>query len=69
MNENRILPPGGQFHAVVNGGPAALAGCDNGACDRANCLRRDASLRYRVNLSVPNVADCRAYIPLVRLGV
>ena len=44
-NENRILPASNQFHAVVNGKPTGLAGCDNTGCAlRTSCLRADSSL-------------------------
>lgn len=66
---NHLLPPGGQFHAVVNGRPTSLAGCTRFAdCTRRDCLRRADVLLYRANLALPSVQDCRAYIPSHLIG-
>lgn len=64
MATGRILPAGGSFHAVVDGTPTALAGCNVTQCERADCIRKDSSLTYRARMSVPSVSECRAYIRL-----
>ncbi len=66
MNDIRILPPGSQFSAVVDGKPTGLAGCERtGECPRAaSCLRADARLTYRADLAPHQpVTACRAFIP------
>lgn len=64
MNTNRILPPGSQFNAIINGKPTGLAGCDQAAeCPRAaSCIRADARLPYRAVMSLPRTGECRAFI-------
>lgn len=59
---NRVLPPGGQFCAIVDGKPTGLAGCTRGTeCARAaQCLRANPGLRYRADLGNP--ATCAAFI-------
>lgn len=62
---NRVLPPGGQFQAIVNGHPTGLAGCLSASrCPRASqCLRADDRLSYRADFPPPP-ADCGAFILL-----
>lgn len=63
---NRVLPPGSQFNAIVNGKPTGLAGCTRAAeCARAHqCLRADAGLPSRFDLC-PSIltAQCVVFIP------
>lgn len=68
MTENRILPKGSQFHAIVNGKPTGLAGCSqSAACDRAaGCLRADLRLTYRAEMRAPGAGECSMFI---RAGV
>lgn len=64
-NPNRILPPGSQFAAMVDGKPTGLAGCSRTTeCYRAaRCLRADSRLPYRTDLAPRQpVRDCRAFI-------
>jgi hypothetical protein len=62
---NRILPPGGQFSAVIDGKPTGLAGCKQAAtCPRAErCIRADERLPYRAIMALPGTGECRAFIP------
>ena len=63
---NKILPPGSQFQAIIDGKPTGLAGCSRAAeCTRAPaCIRADDRLRYRADLApCQPVTACRAFIP------
>lgn len=62
---NRILPPGSQFNAVVDGKPTGLAGCTRSDCRRAHaCLRADARLPTRFDLANGQpTAKCLTFIP------
>lgn len=62
---NRILPPGSQFNAIVNGKPTGLAGCTRAECERTHtCLRADAGLPTRCDLCPGTpTAQCALFIP------
>lgn len=62
--ENRILPDGSEFIAIVGGKPTGLAGCtQTAACPKASeCLRADSRLGYRTAMG-PNLDNkCYAFI-------
>jgi len=63
-SQNRILPQGGSFQAVVNGKPTGLAGCtQSGECPKAaNCLRADAQLIIRFAMTDGPLMQCERFI-------
>lgn len=65
-NGTRILPPGSQFSAIVDGKPTGLAGCTRAdSCCRARwCLRADPRLPHRADMAHGwPTYECRAFIP------
>ena len=65
QNTNRVLPPGSQFSAIVNGKPTGLAGCTRcDECERKTCLRADPGLRTRFDMANGrDTAVCAYFIP------
>ena len=63
-SQNRILPQGSSFQAVVNGKPTGLAGCtQSGECPKAgNCLRAAAQLTFRSAMTDGPLVNCERFI-------
>ena len=63
--QNRILPAGSQFQAIVNGKPTGLAGCKQSACCpfAGECLRADERLAYRADFTPVITSRCAAFFP------
>ena len=63
--QNRILPAGSQFQAIVNGKPTGLAGCKQsvGCPFAGECLRADERLAYRADFTPVITSRCAAFFP------